>query len=500
MGDIVSVNNNMSIKGFIDGLTSGVLTGWIFDSHYPEESQPFSIEVDGHIVTNDKALCYREDLLQEGFGSGKCGFSVNIGLTNNHCSGKLIRLLDKYHNPIQDAEYRVGDIDNKIDFELVNRYTNSFEFLVTCQKRLAPTKLSLLYGEACISLMSLELPEGESSLNVAIPLGILDGFNDVFSICLDGYPAPLWIANKVDSLWSYKDKKNTEPFSLLDDFKSEALDLRVNNTSDDKIANYLSAYRYLSGSENLSKLYYKSEEEVDASIILCVNSNFIEYDLINTIASILLSYNRALFSLIIFSDWENQEKILELMKSHNIDCTIIYFNKGDSYFDVLSLLNSKISSEYTVVINEPINVSSYWLDEIISPFLSENVIANATTAKVISKNGDVLMPTSFVDINGTLWNTEQNVHPSHPSVNFIKKENRTNSTVWCVKTSLLSEGENTRKEQTIFNTLTLTDIAYIRGIGLDIVYSPKSQVIDLIQLDNKPTFQAISKKKKSFTD
>ena len=117
----LKANNANSIKAVIDGFTSGILTGWVYDSALFERSLHFYIEVDGNIVTHSVANHYREDLALAGFDNGKHAFEVNLGLTYKQTAGKLIRLLDKYQQPIKYAEFIVDKPENTVTFSLINQ-------------------------------------------------------------------------------------------------------------------------------------------------------------------------------------------------------------------------------------------------------------------------------------------------------------------------------------------------------------------------------------------
>ena len=114
-----------TITGAIDDFTSGILSGWVLDSSSPLQPQPFFVEVDGQIVTDAIAHCHRADLIDQGFESGKHGFSIDLELTYDQVSGKLIRLLDKNHQPVSGAEYQVTQ-GGLVTFEFISLHAHCF--------------------------------------------------------------------------------------------------------------------------------------------------------------------------------------------------------------------------------------------------------------------------------------------------------------------------------------------------------------------------------------
>jgi len=503
----VKANNTSSIRAVIDDFTSGVLTGWVYDSTLFEESLHFYVELDGNIITDAIANNYREDLVQAGFDNGKHGFSVNIGLTYQQTASKLIRLLDKYQQPIKNAEFSVAKPDNIVTFTLVNQSAHSFDFLVNTTTALVNAPLSLCYGSVCIALLSVDLPPGENALQVAIPLDIIDGLHDLFSIVLVGEPSPVWIAKRIKPLsqssaqviQATKNKiNNKSSSSIVESFRHKSLDLQCKHTlNNSSINNAISAYRYLINDNNPVSLGYKNAKPVDVSIFINVGVYKNNENLLITIASILLAFNHNKFELTLIVAREKKANLQALLKVNNVSCNIVLVNKIVSFNELFSIFNIQANGTYAVVINEPIEVTSSWLDELIEPFSQRINTPDITTPKQISLQGDALIPALFMDINGTNWETEQHVNSNNPKACYRKQEPRSLSSVWCVKKAFFNNALKTNSEHLLLSSFNISSLSYVRNTGLNIVYSPQSEVIMLNGLPvTKPVLHSTEKNKK----
>lgn len=487
------------IYGVIDGLTSGVLAGWVFDPAFPEVSQSFSVEVDGVIVSDSIAHCYREDLVDHGFKYGKHGFFIDLGLTNDQVRGKVIRLLDKRHQPILGATYKVIETENQVLFELLSHQDHHFEFAVTCSKEVEVTQLFMRYGGACVSLMSVHLPEGESRLLVTIPLGIVDGFSDFFSIELMGFPAPVWIAKQFNFLLktsNYIDNRSNSVLSFIERMRHESLDLHVKNASNPRVLDSpLSAYHYLLTDENNAVLNYTDKEQVDVSIFISFQENVNSDDFLRTLASILFAYNRCSFELFFIVSEQQKIMLLDIMSTFNVECHYFSFTGFDTFY---SSIRERARGKYFVIVNRAIEALRYWLDELILPFnQSMDLQPDVTTSKTVSIDGEVLAPASFSDVYGQLWYTEQSVNSRHPSVNYVRGETRRDISVWCTSSALFYEALSRIDNSFKLLPFDINSLSYGREKGLNIVYIPQSEVLGADCLVNTmPSFSSQMVKKK----
>ena len=494
---VSETNNKVSLKGVIDNLISGTLKGWVFDAEFPDQIQSFYIEVDGKVITDAIAQCYRQDLEEHGFGNGKHGFFLHLGLSYEQVAGKLIRLLDKYHQPIANTDYYVVEAENHITCQYLWQKYNQFEYSVSCSQALSETQLSLRYGEACIALMPVVLPEGESTLSVTIPLGILDGFNDTFSLELKGYPAPIWVARETDFFPKYQPDTQQSRHQLLHSFHLQSLDfLLKNNVDTNDTEKAVSAYQYLIEQNKTRCLFYDISPEVDVTVFLWLSDSFHFDDILNTIASMILAYNHCDFELIFVIDPLKKNDLSNLMSTHKITYQLFEVDNIHTYGELFSQLGRLAKGKYSVVVNRPISVTSLWLDELIAPF-EENIHApDITTAKNISLQREALQPATFVDVNGQYWDTTQRVHAYHPRVCYNKKETRIDSVAWCIKTSFFASCQTSEDEIFVFSPLMVRHFSYIRKMGLNIVYAPLSEVVALTELPCSKSTMALSPKSK----
>jgi len=497
----LKANNTNSIKAVIDDFTSGILTGWVYDNALFEESLHFYVELDGKIIADSIANHYREDLVTAGFDNGQHAFSVNLGLTYQQTAGKVIRLLDKYQQPIEYTEFNVGKPENAVSFTLVNQSAHHFDFLVNSSMAIVNGPLSLNYGSIRIALISVNLVAGENNLQVTIPLDIIDNLHDFFSLEFVGDPAPVWIAKRVKPL-----SKSLTQDTMVDELASsfverhrhKSLGLQCKHASENNcIDNATSAYRYLMNENDPVSLRYDCAESVDVSVFINFGVYQIDQCFLSTITSLILAFNNNKFELHVVVEHDEKVTLEALLKENNINCNIISIYKTVNFNELFSTFEGEAKGSYSVFINEPIEVTSWWLDELIEPFIQTLNTPDITTPKHTSLEGEVLIPAIFIDINGTHWDTEQRVHSIDPAVCFRKKENKFLSSVWCVKTSFFVELQKPNNKYSTLSSLNVNSLSFARDKGLNIVYSPQSEVIAINGLAvTQPKASSLDKSKK----
>lgn len=483
-----SEDHQVPIKGVIDNLASGILTGWVFDASLPMQSQPFFVEVDNQIVTDAIAHCFRQDLVEHGFASGRHGFYVDLELTYKQVAGKLIRLLDKHQKPIIGAEYLVKEAACLVSFQLLSRQAHQFEFSVSCSNALEETQLTLRYGEACIALESVAFPAGNSTETIAIPLGVLDGFNDTFAVELAGFPAPVWLSKQLspapDQAGMVADCVDLSTSCFVAQERHETLDFHLKKTlNKQQLDDTLSAYRYLLGKREDVCLKHANKHDIDVSIFIVFDDGAAIDRLLHSLASMIFAYSEYSFELIFVTTLEQKTLLVEALACHEVACDYVCVADLNSFGALFSSLGRTARGQYSVIVNQPVEVLSDWLDELITPFEQTVHLPDVTTVQTISAKGEVLAPATFLDINGFYWSTEQKLDASHPSVSYVRKDYRKEVSVWCVRSSLLLDATGEDNELCKLASLNINSLSSGRATGLNVVYIPQSKVISITPLD-----------------
>lgn len=476
-----------TITGAIDDFTSGILSGWVLDSAFPLQPQPFFVEVDGQIVTDAIAHCYRADLIDQGFESGKHGFSIDLELTYDQVSGKLIRLLDKNHQPVSGAEYQVTQ-GGLVTFEFISLHAHCFEYRVSCEQDIPETQLSLRYGDACIALMTVTLCKGSNSIQLSAPLGVLDGFNDSFSIELAGFPAPVWRAKRLEPLIESHvpsvSHVDSSASSFLERMRHEALYLHCKNSTDkNRLDSALSAYRFLLGEVADICLSHSRQANIDVSVFIVAADGSSVDRILHSLASMIFSYSECAFEFVFVTTAKQKIVLVDRLACHQVECSYLCVTDFKSFGALYSRLGCLARGKYSVIVNQPVEALSSWLDELIEPFEQSTSSPDVTTVQTISATGDVLIPASFLDINGQYWSTEQRVSFSHPAVSFRRKMSSNVTSVWCVRSSLLADADCSSNETSALTSLDVNSLSSTRSKGLNIAYIPQSKVISIAPLD-----------------
>lgn len=69
---------SLSLRGFVDGLSAVCITGWLCNLNGFDESFDVEFWIDNVLISTQKADIYRKDLHEQGIGTGKYAFTINI--------------------------------------------------------------------------------------------------------------------------------------------------------------------------------------------------------------------------------------------------------------------------------------------------------------------------------------------------------------------------------------------------------------------------------------
>jgi hypothetical protein len=68
----------VALRGSIDVLTHRRIVGWAWDPDAPDVPVIVLIGIMGRLLGRCQADLFREDLATEGFGTGRCGFALEL--------------------------------------------------------------------------------------------------------------------------------------------------------------------------------------------------------------------------------------------------------------------------------------------------------------------------------------------------------------------------------------------------------------------------------------
>jgi hypothetical protein len=68
----------MPISGHLDLCTASLIEGWLYCEHWNDNPMLLQVYAGDQLIGECVANNFREDLLQAGFGDGRCGFAFQI--------------------------------------------------------------------------------------------------------------------------------------------------------------------------------------------------------------------------------------------------------------------------------------------------------------------------------------------------------------------------------------------------------------------------------------
>jgi hypothetical protein len=117
------------LRGNIEILDAGAMSGWLFSDDSPHVSQLFYIALDGNVVASGLANVFRSDLLEAGIGNGSHGFSHY--LLADHITSELtsISVLDSRGQLVKEIPVGMLCQHSSPRVSYARRSGNGLEFL-----------------------------------------------------------------------------------------------------------------------------------------------------------------------------------------------------------------------------------------------------------------------------------------------------------------------------------------------------------------------------------
>lgn len=487
-----------SIRCNLEGIKDGSVFGWIHDADNPSRVSRVGLYEDTIFLGETLADQHRADLQDAGVGDGRCAFNLLLPA----------HLFDGLSHELTAVDIDTGTFIGSI----------CSEAMVFASTAIGSIRGGNLSGH--IKLLS------DSRVDPLVVEVIVDGIAQVecCSVCTDvtnlhSVEVELPTALFDDNYHRYELRvKNRSTRSDPSYIRQDSVSTRWEHIGD-SFANMnfsaipkVSAYRYRSlqaHMRNLDAEHHNIEtlkhvqlahdivcegllnrkrypiltlptvKNPKVTVVLPVHNAF-EYTY-NCIASLILSYNKHSFEVILVDD-ESSDKTIDI--SNYVENLQIV--KNDSNLGFLRTAEkgaSKANSDFIVFLNNDTEVTTGWIDSLIDVFERFDNVGMAGS-KLIYPNGVLQEAGGLVWGNGKPWNIGNGKNAEDPSYNYVRQADYVSGAAMMIRKSVWKTVDGFSKEF-IPAYYEDTDLAFkVRQAGFKTLFAPSSVVIHYEGMSN----------------
>lgn len=493
-----SRNKKSRVIGHIDRYSSGQLSGWAMDSENPEMPLTINVLVNGSVVAEVTADTFRQDLLEKKVGTGCHGFQVALPISltpNEEASVTLVakatgaRVATNSFGLTREHSTRIEitHVEGDRIYGHVHGMSNADD----------GTQLCLFIDNAFVSGGHRAEPgEERANFTIHIPRYAYDGMPHALSVVLASEPGigAVWIEvlPTIQTPWTYLSTSSNENgyagLARTAGYRYESLrsNMSAHAAGQSNIAgmqNLMTAHSVVvEGFENRKKfprLTLPRVENPMVSIVIPVHNKF--YLTYHCVASIILAYNKANYEVIVIDDCSSDETVdieefienAKIIKNENNLGFLLSCNKAAN----------QARGNYIVMLNNDTEVTSYWLDELISVFgRTDNV--GMVGSKLLYPDGKLQEAGGIVWSSGEPWNLGNGKNPLHPSFSYVRQADYISGAALMIDRKIW-QAVGGFSEEFAPAYYEDTDLAFkVRDIGYKTFYCPFSEVIHFEGMSN----------------
>ncbi len=426
----------MSIRGHFDGIDGIKATGWAQDSRHPEKRLMVELREGEEVLARAEATRFRADLKQADIGDGAHGFQIPLPASLYDGQTHTLSIVAEGKSTLDpgNIEFQSGAPRQCQSLDL--RGTSIVVSLDAADAGEKPARYQVWEGLRKV-LEAVESVDDDGQIVLQLPSDVLDGMPHRFSVlvsepaCRLGEIAVITPSLKHVSDISASEATSTDSgqLSAIAGFRYESLRRglarAVEHTREEGLSTVLK--RLLAAHEQVVRgfsgkpagyetLTFPVHKQPDVSIVMPVHNKFsVTY---NGLASLLLANNDHSFEVILVDDGSTDEtlKAAKIFQGVNL----VRHDQAQGFLRSCNDGASRAKGRYVLLLNNDVEVSDRWIDELIWPFDNFEDVG-LTGSKLLYPDGRLQEAGGIVWGSGAPWNYGRNGNPADPRYSYTRQ-------------------------------------------------------------------------------
>ena len=464
-----------------------MINGWAY-SKASSEPIPIQVLINNHVVGQDLASIYREDLQAAGIHQGAHGFRIDcqsIGLHNEPLKVTL-RNADTMEM-ISHPEFFLPPQTSTFNSELTNLKDGHLRLSIKSNKPIGSRTLELYHQDRLLYERQIETNFDFFELDLPVPAHLQNSKFELFKVGFKDSPdllaSELLAVKPIRTPWQYlRDSAKTPGFLSMPDlsgFRYESLQYQLQAISDGEtdlsVQQIYQAHNILVegflGRKSFMSLTLPSWTKPKVSIIIPAYNQFsMTY---HCIASIALAFNHTSYEVILADDCSNDET--ELAETIIKNLVVSRNAKNVRFLRNCNSAAKKAKGDYLIFLNNDTEVTSFWLDEMLA-YLESDEKVGLVGSKLLNEDGSLQDAGGLVWANGEPWNVGRGANPYRPEFSYTRQVDYVTGAAMAIRAKLWRELDGFSQE---FSPCYFedTDLAYkVREKGYKILLASHSIV------------------------
>jgi phosphomannomutase/GT2 family glycosyltransferase len=480
---------NRNLRGAIDTFSDGIIRGWaICDDS--DETLKVHLICDEKIIGTGSANIFRKDLYDNGINTGHHSFEIAVDdVWPLDVTGIDITLIEADTlKPIKGASNHFMLYQERLYADILKIENGHVVTELYCGKIIGHKDINLYHEDQLIHSFNIDSNKKREIIRQPLPIHLIDGKHKLYKIGVTGIPHILGIekltAYPIQTPWQYiKDSYNKPGFLSMPqqaDSRYESLHFQLevlaNESSKLSAKNLITIHKVIiegyEGRTNFPCFSLPKFDKPEVSIIVPAYNQFeLTY---HCIASIALAYNKTSYEVILADDCSTDETVTAETIIENL---VISKNPENLRFLRSCNRASEIAKgDYLILLNNDTEVSSYWVDELVSKMKQDNAIG-MTGSKLLNLDGTLQEAGGIVWETGEPWNVGRNANPLTPEYNYAREVDYLTGAAMCIRTDVWKQ-VGLFSEELVPCYYEDTDLAFkVRDAGFKTVYVPHSVVV-----------------------
>lgn len=481
----------MQIRGNFDGVNGTVAAGWAQNSAAPEKRLVVELFDGKKILARQEASTFRGDLKAANIGDGAHAFE--FPLPAEIFDGQVHRL-----TVVAEGKHRLAPADVEFCASVpLGGQTVELDgaaLAVRLHGSIRHASVFEVWDNGRLAAQLQRQPDAAGLVVLPLPESSLDGMPHLFSVRVPDRGALIGeLAAITPCLHAPDDvvRRLSGPqvkagLSSMSALRYESLRSGLARCLDRKLdgadlaaelASLLQVHEqvvrgFAATDTVFAPLTFPAHEAPDVSIVMPVHNKFeVTY---NGLASLLLADNKASFELILVDDGSTDETCA----APGLISGIRYVRHEDAQGFVRSCNHgaSLARGRYVVMLNNDVEVTNRWLDELIWPFEQFERVG-LVGSKLLYPNGRLQEAGGIVWGSGAAWNYGRNGNPFEPRFNYTRQVDYISGASIMLPRALWNElgGFDEAFVPAYYED---TDLAFrVRRAGYKTLYAPLSRVV-----------------------